>query len=68
LYKYLLQYPLLSSKYNDFVDWSKALELIQKDLHLTDHGKINIFELKQQLNNKRQNFNWDHLEFFKINL
>jgi hypothetical protein len=54
-------FPLYSSKYLDYQDWSKAAKLIFNDQHLTDQGMIEIDSLKNSMNLKRINFNWDHL-------
>lgn len=47
LKEYLDTYPLFSSKYFDYVDWSTAVNLITS--------------LKNGMNNRRTFFNWDHL-------
>lgn len=63
---YFESFPLYSSKYLDWVDWSNAVKLMLNDIHYTDEGIIEIDNLKNRMNNKRTNFNWDHLS--KLNL
>lgn len=58
---YFELFPLFSSKYLDYLDWSKAVKLILSDIHYTDKGIIEIDNLKDNMNNKRTYFNWDHL-------
>jgi hypothetical protein len=58
---YLDSFPLFSSKYMDYKDWSKAVELLINDLHLTSEGMISIDSLKNSMNRNRLSFNWDHL-------
>ncbi len=58
---YFDSFPLLSSKYLDYLNWSEVAKLIIKDLHLTDESINNIVLLKNSMNRKRSYFNWDHL-------
>lgn len=58
---YLSAFPLLSSKFLDYKDWSIAAELIIKDLHLNIESKASIDLLKSNMNRNRLYFNWDHL-------
>jgi len=58
---YFNTFPLLSSKFLDYKDWSIAAELIIKDLHLSVESKTRIDLLKQNMNRNRVYFNWDHL-------
>lgn len=58
---YFEMFPLYSSKYLDYQDWSKAAKLILNGQHLTDQGMIEIDSLKNSMNLKRTHFNWDHL-------
>jgi len=64
LINYLNNYSLLSSKYLDFCDWSIAFNEILKKTHLTDEGKKVIYSAKNRMNDKRTDFNWDHLKIF----
>ena len=58
---YLELYPLFSSKYLDYKDWSKAVKLILTDKHYTDKGLIEIDLIRNNMNKNRTYFNWDHL-------
>jgi hypothetical protein len=53
---------LLSSKYLDYLDWKRAFNEIINKTHLTDEGKKIISSLKNNMNDKRTYFNWDHLK------
>lgn len=67
--EYFIQFPLFSSKHLDFLCWKEALSLIQTKKHYIKNGieGLNrIEELKNQMNNKRENFNWEHLNNFYI--
>jgi hypothetical protein len=56
---YLLLYPLHSSKYLDFKDWCKILEYFENKTH--EKNKDNIINIKNQMNQYRKEFNWNHL-------
>jgi LAGLIDADG endonuclease/Cytochrome C and Quinol oxidase polypeptide I len=58
---YLELYPLFSSKYLDYKDWSKAMKLILTDKHYTEKGLIEIDLIRNNMNKNRTYFNWDHL-------
>ena len=64
LENYLNSYPLFSSKYLDYLDWCKVLELfyIQKKKSINDIKHIQ--NIKSNMNNKRTYFIWNHLNFF----
>ena len=61
LIDYLNKHFLLSSKYLDFLDWERAFRVIVEKKHLTEEGKHIIFSAKNNMNDKRSCFNWDHL-------
>lgn len=61
LVDYLNTYPLLSSKYLDFKNWEKALNIYLIKLHRDPKYLEEIKNLKLSMNNKRTQFNWDHL-------
>lgn len=63
LINYLTKFPLYSSKYLDFLNWSKAFLLFSEKKHKTEEGKNLIKILKDSMNNKRTFFTWDHLNF-----
>ena len=58
---YLENYPLLSSKHNDYKDWLTVYNMIINKEHLTTSGKIIIKGIKGNINKNRTLFNWDHL-------
>jgi hypothetical protein len=54
---YLEKYPLKSSKYNDYKDWCKIIDLNEKQ-------SLNIKEakfIKSGMNSKRTNYSFNHL-------
>lgn len=61
---YLNHYPLFSSKYLNFKDYFRVLMLIKNQEHKTDSGKALIYSIKQNMNNMRTLFVWDHLQDF----
>ena len=63
LINYLDKYPLLSSKFLDYLEWKKSFSLILNKTHMTDEGKKIIFSSKNSMNSKRIYFNWNHLNF-----
>jgi hypothetical protein len=54
---YLNTYPLFSSKYLDFRDWEKVVNLILSQTHYQENNNDFIYGLKNGMNNNRQNFN-----------
>ena len=65
LIQYLNNYPLLTSKRNDFEDRCKVYQLIADNKHLSEDGKLLIKNIKSNMNKKREIFNWDHLIYLK---
>jgi hypothetical protein len=64
LTKYLNQYPLFSSKYLNYMDWLKILKYFENKEH-TELESINkIIKIKSGMNDRRTDFNWDHLNKF----
>lgn len=61
LIQYLKTYPLLTAKRNDYDDWVKAYKLMLDNYHLTESGKLIIKQIKNNMNRKREVFNWNHL-------
>lgn len=59
--KYLNIYPLLTAKQNDFKDWLIVYNLMLDKKHFTEEGKLQIKQIKSNLNKNRKQFNWDHL-------
>ena len=66
LNNYFNKYPLRSSKLLDYKIWLKCIEF--SSIYKNDQKRLikEIKYLKSQMNNKRQefNFNWDHLKTF----
>ena len=63
LIEYLDKYPLLSSKYLDYKNWKSALNIIISKRYKTDQDRKDIYNYKNTMNDKRIDFNWDHLKF-----
>ena len=61
LINYLNKYPLYSSKYLDYLNYSKAFYNILNKYHLNSNGKNYIYNLKINMNDKRTIFDWKHL-------
>jgi hypothetical protein len=71
LVNYLTKFPLWSSKFLNYSDWLIALDLFKK-VYNTKNKSEDVFneirEIKERMNDKRVNFNWDHLQnFYNIN-
>jgi hypothetical protein len=63
LESYLNKYPLFSSKYLNYLDWLKILEF--QKLGKYDQGFLDkVITIKNNMNNKRTFFVWDHLKGF----
>lgn len=60
LVQYLKNFPLLSSKYLDFIDWEKALYMHKDKLHKDPIYFEKIRELKLNMNSNRTFFSWNH--------
>lgn len=63
LIEYLDKYPLKSSKYLDYMNWKSAFNILNSKRIKTDLDKTNIYNYKNTMNDKRTEFNWDHLKF-----
>jgi len=61
---YVNKYPLYSSKYLDYKDWEKIVLLILDNKHsgFSDEAIAYAALKKSQMNTKRTEFNWDHLD------
>jgi len=68
LIDYLNKYSLLSSKHLDFLDWVKAFKEIKNKNHMTERGKELILSAKNNMNDKRTYFNWNHLQKMECRL
>jgi hypothetical protein len=58
---YFEKFPLFSSKYLDYKDWKKIVELILENKHYTKQGISLTNSEKNRMNRLRTYFNWDHL-------
>lgn len=64
LIDYLTNYPLFSSKYLDYLDWKKAHEIRIAKSYKSIEGTSELMNLKNSMNTKRTQFNWDSLNRF----
>lgn len=60
--EYFDKYPLLSSKYLNYMDWSYIVNLQKNKQHLTAEGSKKCIEIKNRFNKKRVYLSWTHLE------
>lgn len=63
---YFEEFPLKSSKYLDYKDWSLVFHLINNKLHLSKPEETfsQVKILKSSTNKVRTTFNWNHLSNF----
>lgn len=66
LINYLKVYPLFSSKHQDFLDWSKAYHIKVSQEFKTLDGTSKLLSIKNSMNTKRTQFNWDSLNEFYV--
>jgi hypothetical protein len=64
LINYLNKYPLFSSKYLNYRDWVKVLKYFETKEHTKSESIKEIVNIKLNMNDKRKEFNWDHLQNF----
>lgn len=64
LINYMENYPLFSSKYLNYLDWRKVLVFFENKNHTNPESIKTIIGIKSKMNNKRTEFNWDHLGKF----
>ena len=64
LINYLTTYPLFSSKYQDYLDWQKSHQIRVTKSYKSIEGTSELISLKNSMNTKRTQFNWDTLENF----
>ena len=57
LIEYLNKYKLLGIKCRDFKDWERVFHMIVSKTHLTDAGYLEIMNIKENMNSKRQIIN-----------
>lgn len=61
LISYLENYSLFSSKCLNYQDWRKVLVYFENKSHTRPESIKTIIEIKSKMNDKRTEFNWDHL-------
>nr|YP_010029646.1 hypothetical protein J2C28_mgp10 [Beauveria lii]QOU11087.1 hypothetical protein [Beauveria lii] len=66
LINYLKTYPLFSSKHQDFLDWSKAYHIKITKKYINKEGTYELLSIKNSMNTKRTQFNWDSLNNFYV--
>lgn len=64
LVNYLENNPLFSSKYLDYKDWLKVLNVFKEGEHKDKSGIEKITSIKLGMNARRAVFIWDHLNKF----
>jgi hypothetical protein len=64
LVNYLERYPLFSSKYLNYKDWTQILNYFERKEHTKKDSIDEIIKIKGKMNDKRTEFNWDHLGKF----
>lgn len=64
LIDYLTTYPLFSSKYRDYLDWEKVHLIRITKSYKSIEGTSKLISLKNSMNTKRTQFNWDSLDNF----
>nr|QID02900.1 hypothetical protein [Orbilia oligospora] len=64
LIDYLSIYPLFSSKHQDFLDWREFYQIRLSKEYKTIEGTSKLIFLKNSMNTKRTQFNWDSLNSF----
>ena len=66
LINYLNNYLLFSSKHQDFLDWHKAFLIKVSRKNMTKEGTTQLLSVKNSMNTKRTQFNWDSLNKFYV--
>jgi hypothetical protein len=64
LINYLIKFPLFSSKNQDFLNWKEFHNIRISKAYKTSEGASKIITLKNSMNTKRTQFNWDSLNNF----
>lgn len=64
LINYLTKFPLFSSKNLDFLDWKEFHKIRITKAYKTSKGTSKLISLKNSMNTKRTQFNWDSLNSF----
>jgi hypothetical protein len=61
LLNYLCRFPLYTSKYLNYNNWKEGFILFKDGQHKTPQGLNKIKDIKENMNDKRKEYNWDHL-------
>ena len=64
LENYLNRFPLFGSKYLDYRDWIKVLDLFKQGKFKHKSNIEEMSSIKSGMNDRRTVFNWDHLNGF----
>ena len=64
LINYLTNFPLFSSKHLDYLDWKDFYHIRISKKYKSLDGTSKLISLKNSLNTKRTQFNWDSLNRF----
>jgi hypothetical protein len=64
LIEYLDRFPLYSSKFLNYKDWIKVINYFKIKEHTKAESIKEIIIIKSKMNDKRTEFNWDHLQNF----
>jgi hypothetical protein len=64
LIDYLTAYPLFSSKLQDFLGWEKAHKIRISRSYKTIEGTNKLISIKNSMNTRRTQYNWDTLNKF----
>lgn len=66
LIDYLKEYPLYTHKHLDYISFNNANNIITSKNHFTVEGAELLLKYKNEMNNKRTNFSWNHLCRFAL--
>jgi len=61
---YLTKYPLFGTKFSDYKDWVKVVELFNSSTFNHKHNMDYVKKIKSAMNDNRTIFIWDHLQNF----
>ena len=61
LISYLANYPLMSSKRMDSLDWIKAHNIVANKQYKSAEGTASLVSLKSGMNDQRTAFDWTHI-------
>lgn len=64
LKQYFKSFPLYSSKYLDYLDWTSVIAVFENKTHRTGVGIAHALKAKGRMNENRTTFCWDHLQHF----